>query len=179
MVCHRPATLLKTSSWHRCFSVNFAKFDRTPFGCFWISKKMLLQAFSDTLNWIYNIHKKIQKTYCKRFEHIPCLFRGNIFDYDWILYGTSSSSIDSNELFASDFSHFICRWLVKTSNGTECSCNRQDTFSIDDDNLQEIQETNCDQTSWKPPSKYCIFKKYWTVNTKIYITIFKIIQQHS
>ena len=27
----RPATLLKRRLWHRCFSVNFAKFLRTPF----------------------------------------------------------------------------------------------------------------------------------------------------
>ena len=27
----RPATLLKNRPWHRCFSVNFAKFLRTPF----------------------------------------------------------------------------------------------------------------------------------------------------
>ena len=38
--CPRPATLLKMRLWHRCFSVNFAKFLRTPFlqnasrGCF-------------------------------------------------------------------------------------------------------------------------------------------------
>ena len=27
----RPATLLKTSLWHKCFPANFAKFLRTPF----------------------------------------------------------------------------------------------------------------------------------------------------
>ena len=27
----KPATLLKNSLWHRCFTVNFAKFLRTPF----------------------------------------------------------------------------------------------------------------------------------------------------
>ena len=27
----RPETLLKKSFWHRCFSVNFAKFLKTPF----------------------------------------------------------------------------------------------------------------------------------------------------
>ena len=85
----------------------------TSGGCFWISKKMLLQTFSVTPKWIYNIHKKIQKIYCKRFERIPCLFSSNIFNYDWIPYGTSSSSIDTNKLF-----HFICGWLVGTSNGT-------------------------------------------------------------
>ena len=37
----RLVTLLKKRLWHRCFSVNFAKFLRTPFlqntsgGCFW------------------------------------------------------------------------------------------------------------------------------------------------
>ena len=37
----RPATLLKNRLWHRCFPVNFAKFQRTPFsqntssGCFY------------------------------------------------------------------------------------------------------------------------------------------------
>ena len=55
----------------------------TSGGCFWISKKMLLQTFSVTPKWIYNIHKKIQKIYCKRFERIPCLFSSNIFNYDW------------------------------------------------------------------------------------------------
>ena len=27
----RPATLVKKRTWHRCFSVNFAKFLKTPF----------------------------------------------------------------------------------------------------------------------------------------------------
>ena len=95
VACHRPTTLLNNIFRHSCFSVNFEKFDSSPFsqntsgGCFWITKKMLIQAFSDTPNLIYNIHKKTQKIYCKRFEPIPCLFSGNIFDYDWILYGTS------------------------------------------------------------------------------------------
>ena len=31
VVDHRPATLLKKRLWHRCFSVNFAIFLRTPF----------------------------------------------------------------------------------------------------------------------------------------------------
>ena len=30
----RPATLLKKRLWHSCFPLNFAKFLRTPFGCF-------------------------------------------------------------------------------------------------------------------------------------------------
>ena len=34
----------------------------------------------------YIIYKKHKKMHCKRFEHIPCFFRGNIFDYDWIWY---------------------------------------------------------------------------------------------
>ena len=44
----KPATLLKKSLWHRCFSVNFAKFLRTPFlpntssGCFWVYRSLLL-----------------------------------------------------------------------------------------------------------------------------------------
>ena len=29
-LCLRPATLLKKRAWHRCFTVNFAKFLRTP-----------------------------------------------------------------------------------------------------------------------------------------------------
>ena len=49
----RPATLLKTRLWHRCFPVNFAKFLRTPFlqntssGCFCsmytVNKKMKMK----------------------------------------------------------------------------------------------------------------------------------------
>ena len=31
LVNKRPATLLKKRLWHRCFSVNFVKFPRTPF----------------------------------------------------------------------------------------------------------------------------------------------------
>ena len=94
----------------------------------------------------YIIHKKTHKIYCKRFENIPFLFSGNIFDYDWVLFGTSSSSITSNELFTSVFSNFICGRLVGASNGTGCSCNRYHTFSIDNDNLQKIEATNCDPT---------------------------------
>ena len=31
VACLRTATLLKKRLWHRCFSVNFVKFQRTPF----------------------------------------------------------------------------------------------------------------------------------------------------
>ena len=31
LCCLKPATLLKQRLWHRCFSVNVAKFLRTPF----------------------------------------------------------------------------------------------------------------------------------------------------
>ena len=31
VACLRPATLLKKRLWHRCFPVNFVKFQRTPF----------------------------------------------------------------------------------------------------------------------------------------------------
>ena len=36
----RPATLLKKRLWHRRFPVNFAKFLRTPVGCFFLSKTL-------------------------------------------------------------------------------------------------------------------------------------------
>ena len=41
-LCLRPATILKTTPWHRCFSVNFKKFSKASFfyktsldECFW------------------------------------------------------------------------------------------------------------------------------------------------
>ena len=53
-----------------------------------------------------------------------------------IEYGTSSSSIDSNELFIWVFSHFNRGWLVGAGNAIGSSCSRSSTFSIDDDNLK-------------------------------------------
>ena len=41
-----------------------------------------------------------------------------------IEYGTSSSSIDSNELFIWVFSHFIRGWLVGVGNATGSLCSR-------------------------------------------------------
>ena len=41
-----------------------------------------------------------------------------------IEYGTSSSSIDSNELFTWVFKHSIRGWLAGVSNTIGCSCNR-------------------------------------------------------
>ena len=70
----------------------------------------------------YIIYKKRhKKMHCKRFEHSPCIFSGNIFNYDWIWY--ISSSVDSNELFIWVFSHSIRGWLAGASNVIGCSCN--------------------------------------------------------
>ena len=43
-----PATSFKTSLWHRCFPVNFAKFPRTPFftkHLWWLLLKMIVTTF--------------------------------------------------------------------------------------------------------------------------------------
>ena len=62
--------------------------------------------------------------HCKRLEHIPIVSSAVIF-LTTIEYGTSSSSIDSNELFIWVFSHSIIRgWLAGASNAIGCSCNR-------------------------------------------------------
>ena len=56
----------------------------------------------------------------KRFEHVSSA----VIFLTTIEYGTSSSSVDPNQLFIWVFSHFICGWLVGASNATGCSCNR-------------------------------------------------------
>ena len=118
------ATLIKKKLCEFCETSKNTFFHRnTARGCFWISKKMLLQAFSDTANWIYNIQKN-KMMHCKRFEHIPIVSSVVIF-LTTIEYGTFSSSIDSNELFIWVFSHSIIRgWLTRASNAIGCSCNR-------------------------------------------------------
>ena len=70
--------------------------------------------------------------HCKCFEQIPCFFSG-IFSTT-IEYGTSSSSIDSSNLFIWVFSHLICGCLVGASNAIRFSCNRQGAFSLEHDN---------------------------------------------
>ena len=60
--------------------------------------------------------------HCKRFENI--LVSSALIFLTTIEYGTSSSSIDSNELFIWVFLHSIHRWLAGASNAIGCSCNR-------------------------------------------------------
>ena len=60
--------------------------------------------------------------YWKRFEHIS-IASSAVF-LTRIKYGTSSSSIDSNELFIWVFSHFIRGWLVGVGNATGSLCSR-------------------------------------------------------
>ena len=71
-----------------------------------------------------------------------CVVSSAVILMTTIDYGTSSSSIDSSELFIWVFSHSIRGWLAGTSNANRCPCNREDTFSIDHDNLEKIQATN-------------------------------------
>ena len=72
--------------------------------------------------------------HCKCFEHIPCFFSNSIFDYDWIRY-----------IFI-DYQLKRVGWLVGATGAIGCSSNRSATFSIDDDNLEKMQATNCDPT---------------------------------
>ena len=88
----------------------------------------------------YIIYIKNTKNMLQTLWSYPLrLFSGNIFDYDWILYRTSSSSIESNELFTSFFSHLICGWLVGASNGTGCSYKYKQQIVIQ---LHENHHTN-------------------------------------
>ena len=133
-----PATLLRKWLRLRCFPVNIAKFARTPF----------LQNTSGRLFLYIRIYiKKHIMSVAKRFEHIPCSFSGNIFDHDWIWYIFIEYQLEYQiELFISVFSHLVRGWLARASNAAGSSCNRQGTFCIGDDNLKQIQSTNCDPT---------------------------------
>ena len=92
---------------------------------------MLLQAFLDTPNWIYNIYiKNIADTFNMSVVSLAAIFLTTVE------YGTSLSRINSNELFIWVFSHFIRRWLVGAGNAIGSSCSRLGTFSIDDNNLK-------------------------------------------
>ena len=65
-----------------CFPVNSANFLRAPpVAASELVKKCCFKLFR-ILQIEHVIYKKTKKLYCKRFEHIPCFFSGNIFDYD-------------------------------------------------------------------------------------------------
>ena len=70
----------------------------------------------------YIIYKKT-KTCIANALNISLVSSAVIF-LTTIEYGTSSSSIDSNEFFIWVFSRSIRRWLAGASNATGCSCNR-------------------------------------------------------
>ena len=89
----------------------------TSSGCFWI-----LQTFR-ILQMEYIIYKKAQIKCIVNALNISLVSSAVIF-LTTIEYGTSSSSIDSNELFIWVFSHYIRRWLAGASSAIGCSCNR-------------------------------------------------------
>ena len=103
--------------------------------------------------------------HCKCFEHIPCFFSNNIFDYDWIRY-----------IFI-DYQLQRVGWLVGATGAIGCLSNRSATFSIDDDNLEKIQATNQLNEIHRPNTVY--IKGIGRPIKKIYIVVFKITQQHS
>ena len=55
----RPATLLKKKLWHNCFSVNFAKFLRTPF----VTEHL----------WRLLLYKALFKVICVQISYYKCL----------------------------------------------------------------------------------------------------------
>ena len=71
--------------------------------------KMLLQAFSGNPIYVY-IYINI-----KSIGNVLNIVSSVVIFSTTIEYGTSPSSIDSNELFYLVFSHLICRWLVGAS----------------------------------------------------------------
>ena len=71
----------------------------------------------------YVIYKKYIKKCIANVLNIS-LFSSAVIFLTTIEYGTSSSSIDSNELFIWVFSHYIRRWLAGASSAIGCSCNR-------------------------------------------------------
>ena len=71
--------------------------------------KMLLQAFSGNPIYVY-IYINI-----KSIGNVLNIVSSAVIFSTTIEYGTSPSSIDSNELFYMVFSHLICRWLVGAS----------------------------------------------------------------
>ena len=55
----RPATLLKKRLWHRCFTVNFAKFLRTPFfieHLWWLLPAFLMYCYHHVMPNIFSLH---------------------------------------------------------------------------------------------------------------------------
>ena len=162
---NKKETLAQVFSCRFCeTSIEHLFSQNTAGGCFWISKKMLLQAFSDTAKIEHMIYKKKhKKMHCKRFEAL-LHFRTPPptpapFCYWWlimkkrgwmlyrspnpnprgvwmcnsarfehivivssavkfltkIVYGTSSSSIDSNEFFIWFCFTFHYSWMVGRS----------------------------------------------------------------
>ena len=70
---------------------------------------MLLQAFSGNPIYVY-IYINI-----KSIGNVLNIVSSAVIFSTTIEYGTSPSSIDSNELFYMVFSHLICGWLVGAS----------------------------------------------------------------
>ena len=97
--------------------------------------KMLLEPFSNLPNWIYIYIKyhikalhffkysKLNIYIKKTLNNIFLVSSAAIFSTA-IEYGTSSSSIDSNELLNWIFSHSLRDSLDGTRNPIGCSCNR-------------------------------------------------------
>ena len=58
-ICAKPATLLEKSLWHRCFSVNFAKFPRTPLS--WNTSGQLILFFVAFFDFTFRLEKHSSK----------------------------------------------------------------------------------------------------------------------
>ena len=101
----RPATLLKKRLWHRCFSVNFAKFPRTPF-LQNTSRRLLLHVFGYGCwwKWYDAVTKICQKKNPSEVLNQEWEFTGEFKSYNlstllltllkWVLLGPWT--IDSN-----------------------------------------------------------------------------------
>ena len=73
-LCLGPVILFKKRLWHRCFPVNFAKFERTPFllstfgGCFWKYWFQLKYLSPTVTQEIY---------YYEKLKNVPTHFHSN------------------------------------------------------------------------------------------------------
>ena len=78
----RPTTLLKKRLWHRCFSVNLAKFLRTlfsqntPSGCFWH-----LHQSRFPILMLHVIHRQLRREYLLRREFLSMVERKISFSH--------------------------------------------------------------------------------------------------
>ena len=97
LILPRPATLLKKSLWHRCFTMNFAKFLKTsffhrtpPLTAFELRKVLLVESYRPNRQMCSNEEKNISEEYLNSIE-------------EWFICKEETQLVYSKNLFANLF----------------------------------------------------------------------------